>query len=168
MGDSDKQLATDALRILHGARSLSPLEAAEAPRHFLEAMPIEDSGDKLADASMAAVTELVRSLKVNHAASDDLWQDANDPTLSFANEAHKTSAGDSGPRSHYLSFCNSCREMPAALYNCDPTPPMSLAHLNHVALPSPGSKHLESRGVRHDRHLGILRALPERSVPDRI
>ena len=51
-------------------------------------MPIKGSGDKLADASTTAVTELVRSLKVNYAASDDLWQDAIDATLSFANEAH--------------------------------------------------------------------------------
>jgi hypothetical protein len=45
------------------------------------------SGDKLADASIAAVTELVRSLKENHAASDDHWQGAIEATLSFANEA---------------------------------------------------------------------------------
>jgi hypothetical protein len=45
------------------------------------------SDDSLARASIAAVTELARSLKENHAASDDLWQDAIEATLSFANEA---------------------------------------------------------------------------------
>jgi hypothetical protein len=47
----------------------------------------EAFGDKLADASAAAVTELVRSLKDNRAASDDLWQKAIEATLSFVNEA---------------------------------------------------------------------------------
>jgi hypothetical protein len=45
------------------------------------------SDDALARASIAAVTELVRSLKENHAASDDLWQEAIEATLSYANEA---------------------------------------------------------------------------------
>jgi hypothetical protein len=87
MNDGNKKLASDALQILHGARSLPPVEAAEALRPFLESMPGEGLGDKLADAATAAVTELVHSLKHNHAASDDLWQDAIEATLSFANEA---------------------------------------------------------------------------------
>jgi hypothetical protein len=45
------------------------------------------SGDALARASIAAVTELARSLNENHAASDDLWQEAIEATLSYANEA---------------------------------------------------------------------------------
>jgi hypothetical protein len=44
-------------------------------------------GDRLADLSSAAVDELVRSLEANRVATDDLWQDAIDATLSFANEA---------------------------------------------------------------------------------
>jgi hypothetical protein len=87
MIDGDKKLTSDALRILHGARGLPPLEAAEALRPFLEAMRRERSGDKLADASTATVTELVRSLTENHAASDDVWEDAIEATVSFANEA---------------------------------------------------------------------------------
>jgi hypothetical protein len=65
MSDGDKTLVSDALRILHGARSLPPVEAAEALRPFLDSMRREAFGDKLADASTAAVTELVRSLKDN-------------------------------------------------------------------------------------------------------
>jgi hypothetical protein len=34
-----------------------------------------------------AVTPLARSLKENHRASNDFWQDAIEATLSFANEA---------------------------------------------------------------------------------
>jgi hypothetical protein len=85
MSDGNKQLASDALEILHGARSLPPTEAVDALKPFLQGVP--RSGDKLADASIAAVTELVRSLKENHAASDDLWQDAIEATRSFANAA---------------------------------------------------------------------------------
>jgi hypothetical protein len=87
MSNGDKQQASDALRILHGARNLPPAEAVEALKPFLESMRRKGSGDKLADASIAAVTELARSLKENHSASDDLWQDAIEATLSFANEA---------------------------------------------------------------------------------
>jgi hypothetical protein len=88
MAHGDKQKKTsDVLRILHGARTLPPAEAAEALKPFLESMRKSGSGDALARASIAAVTELARSLKENHAASDDLWQEAIDATLSFANEA---------------------------------------------------------------------------------
>jgi hypothetical protein len=45
------------------------------------------SGDAFARASIAAVAELARSLKENHAASDDLWQEAIEATLSYANKA---------------------------------------------------------------------------------
>jgi hypothetical protein len=87
MIDDAKKLTSDSLRILHGARGLPPLEAVEALRPFLEAMRRARPGNKLADASTAAVTELVRSLKENHAASDDVWEDAIEATVSFANEA---------------------------------------------------------------------------------
>jgi hypothetical protein len=87
MTDGDKQQTSDVLRILHGARGLQPSEAAEALKPFLESMRKSRSDDSLARASIAAVTELARSLKENHAASDDLWQDAIEATLSFANEA---------------------------------------------------------------------------------
>jgi hypothetical protein len=87
MNDGNKKLVSDALRILHGARSLPPVEAAEALRPFLESMRGKAVGDKLANASTAAVTELVRSLKDTDAASDDLWQEAIEATISFVNEA---------------------------------------------------------------------------------
>jgi hypothetical protein len=84
---TDKQQTSDVLRILHGARSLSPVEAAEALRPFLESMRKGGSSDALARASIVAVAELARSLKENHAASDDLWQEAIEATLSYANKA---------------------------------------------------------------------------------
>jgi hypothetical protein len=58
---------------------------AEALRPFLDTMRKSGSAD--ARASIAAVAELARSLKENHAASDDLWQEAIEATLSYANEA---------------------------------------------------------------------------------
>jgi hypothetical protein len=87
MSDAGKHLAAEVLHILQGARSLPPAEAAEALKPFLESMRRrEGSVDKLADASAAAVAVLARSLKEKHAASDDLWQEAIEATLSFANE----------------------------------------------------------------------------------
>jgi hypothetical protein len=83
----EKQQTSDVLRVLHGARSLPPEEAAEALKPFLESMRKSGCGDALARASIAAVMELARSLKENHAASDDLWQEAIEATLSYANEA---------------------------------------------------------------------------------
>jgi hypothetical protein len=46
----------------------------------------ENSGDWFANGSAAAVMKLARTLKESHAASDDLWQEAIESTLSFANE----------------------------------------------------------------------------------
>jgi hypothetical protein len=86
MSDDIREKASEVLRILHGARGLPPAEAAEALTPFLDLMHKQGSTDKLASASVAAVTELSRSLKENHAASDDLWQEAIEATLSFVNE----------------------------------------------------------------------------------
>jgi hypothetical protein len=83
-----KELASEACRILHGARGLPPAEAVAVLRPFMEFMRQKNhAGDRLAEVSSIAVSELVRSLEANHEASDDLWQDAIDATLSFANEA---------------------------------------------------------------------------------
>jgi hypothetical protein len=83
--NDNPELAADALRVLHGARSLSPMEAVEALTPFLEGLE-NAMGDQLAVASAAAVTKLVRSLEEHGAASDDLWQQAIETTLSLANE----------------------------------------------------------------------------------
>jgi hypothetical protein len=63
MSDGNKRLVSDALRILHGARSLPPVEAAEALRPFLESMRREAFGDKLADASTAQLRNSCVALK---------------------------------------------------------------------------------------------------------
>jgi hypothetical protein len=86
MSDIIEHIAADALKMLRGARSLPPVDTVEALTPFLDAMGRETSKSKLADASTAAVTELVRSLKENHAASNDLWEDAIETTLSFVNQ----------------------------------------------------------------------------------
>jgi hypothetical protein len=91
MSDGVKELTSDALRVLHGARSLPPVEAVEALMPFLEAMHKEHSTSKLAEASTDAVTELVRSLREHHAASNDLWEEAIEATLSFENEQRSQS-----------------------------------------------------------------------------
>ena len=64
---------------------MQPDEAVEKLEPFLEGLR-SGQGDKLADASIAAVTKLARSLKENHVASDDLWQEAIEATLSYVNE----------------------------------------------------------------------------------
>jgi hypothetical protein len=90
MSNKINETMADALRVLHGARSLPPVEAAEALRPFWSQCGPMPASDKLADASSAAVTELARSLKENHAAPDDLWQNAIEATLSFLNERAKS------------------------------------------------------------------------------
>jgi hypothetical protein len=81
------QLIGDVLHILHGARSLPPAEAIEALRPFMNAMRGRDSGsDRFAAASAAAVSALVQRLEAEGAATDDLWEEAIESSLSFANE----------------------------------------------------------------------------------
>jgi len=88
--DGDAQLAqlvNGVLHILHGARSLSPAEAVEALRPFINTMGNRASGvDRLADASAAAVSALVQRLEADGVATDDLWEEAIESSLSFANE----------------------------------------------------------------------------------
>jgi two-component sensor histidine kinase len=82
------RLVSDVLHILHGARSLPPADAIEALRPFVDAMHNRGSGiDRFADASAAAVSALVQRLEATGAATDDLWEEAIESSLSFANEA---------------------------------------------------------------------------------
>jgi hypothetical protein len=77
----------DVLHILHGARGLPSSEAVEALRPFLNTMRSRASGiDVLADASADAVGKLVRRLEATGIATDDLWEEAIEASLSFANE----------------------------------------------------------------------------------
>jgi hypothetical protein len=81
-------LANDVLHILHGARSLPAAEAIEALRPFMNAMRSRTSGtDRFADASVAAVGALVQRLETKGVATDDLWEEAIEASISFANEA---------------------------------------------------------------------------------
>jgi hypothetical protein len=82
------QLISDVLHILHGARSLPSAEAIEALRPFMDTMRDRASGaDRFADASVAAVSALVHRLETKGVATDDLWEEAIESSLSFANEA---------------------------------------------------------------------------------
>jgi hypothetical protein len=81
------QLIGDVLHLLHGARSLPAAEAIEALRPFMNTMRGRDSGsDRFAAASAAAVSALVQRLEAEGAATDDLWEEAIESSLSFANE----------------------------------------------------------------------------------
>ena len=81
-------LADDVLHILHGARGLPLAKAVEALQPFLNAMRHRVPGaDRFADASVDAVSELVKSLETKGSATDDAWQTAIESTVSFANEA---------------------------------------------------------------------------------
>ncbi|WP_146688052.1 hypothetical protein [Bradyrhizobium canariense] len=82
------KLVRDVLHILHGARSLPPAEAIQALRPFVNTMHRRASeNDRLADASAAAVGALVQRLEDKGVATDDLWEEAIEASLSFANEA---------------------------------------------------------------------------------
>jgi hypothetical protein len=81
------QLICDLLHILHGARSLPAPEAIEAMGPFMEKMRNRASGtDRFSDASAAAVSALVQRLETKGVATDDLWEEAIESSLSFANE----------------------------------------------------------------------------------
>jgi hypothetical protein len=82
------QRINDVLRILHGARSLPATEAIEALLPFMDAMRNRVCGaDRIAEASAAAVSALVQRLESKGVATDDLWEEAIESSLSFANEA---------------------------------------------------------------------------------
>jgi hypothetical protein len=82
-----RHLVHDVLHILHGARSLPAAEALEALRPFIHTMRYQVIGsDRLADASVAAVSALAKGLEVNGEASNDLWEEAIESSLSFTNE----------------------------------------------------------------------------------
>jgi hypothetical protein len=78
----EAQLATAALDILHGARSLPATE----PRDFLDSIstPIPNSA-RLADASDALKT-LISKLETGNAATNDDWGYAIQAMKSLANE----------------------------------------------------------------------------------
>jgi hypothetical protein len=81
------QLACDVLHVLHGARGLPWAEAVEALRPFVNTMRSRVSGsDRLADAATGAVGALVQRLEDRGIATDDLWEEAIEASLSFANE----------------------------------------------------------------------------------
>ena len=88
--DDDARLphaAGDVLHILHGARGLPSSEAVEALRPFLTTMRSRASGiDVLADASADAVSALVQRLEATGVATNDLWEEAIEASLSFANQ----------------------------------------------------------------------------------
>ena len=82
------RLVNDVLHVLHGARNLPSTEAIEALRPFMNAMRDRVSGtDRIADASAAAVSALVQRLESKGVATDDLWEEAIESSLSFANAA---------------------------------------------------------------------------------
>jgi len=77
----------DVLQILLGARSLPSSEAVDALRPFLNTMRSRASGiDVLADASADAVGALVQRLEATGIATNDLWEEAIEASLSFVNE----------------------------------------------------------------------------------
>jgi len=83
----------DVLHILHGARSLPSAQAVAALRPFLNAMNDRAAGrDRIADASIAAVSALVQRLQTRGIATDDLWEVAIEASLSFANEVSGSAA----------------------------------------------------------------------------
>jgi hypothetical protein len=90
--DQLPQLVKNLLHILHGARSLPSAEAVAALRPFVNTMCDCRSGNnRLADAAAGAVDALVQRLEANGSADDDLWEQAIEASLSFANEVASSS-----------------------------------------------------------------------------
>jgi hypothetical protein len=82
-----RKLIGSVLHILHGARGLPSVEGVAALLPFVNAMRTRRSeNDRLADASVAAVGALVQKLEAKGVATDDLWEEAIEMSLSFANE----------------------------------------------------------------------------------
>jgi hypothetical protein len=82
-----RELIGSVLHILHGARGLPSVEGVAALLPFVNAMRTRRSeNDRLADASVAAVGALVQKLEAKGVATDDLWEEAIEMSLSFANE----------------------------------------------------------------------------------
>ena len=88
----------NVLHILHGARSLPSAEAVVALRPFLNAVRDRVAKtDRIAVASVAAVEALIHRLENQGIANDDLWEEAIESSLSFANEVSYPSAVRSAP-----------------------------------------------------------------------
>jgi hypothetical protein len=88
----------NVLHILHGARSLPSAEAVAALRPFLNAVRDRVAkSDRIAVASVAAVEALIHRLENQGIANDDLWEEAIESSLSFANEVSYPSAVRSAP-----------------------------------------------------------------------
>jgi hypothetical protein len=88
----------NVLHILHGARSLPSSEAVAALRPFLNAVRDRVAkSDRIAVASVAAVEALIHRLENQGIANDDLWEEAIESSLSFANEVSYPSAVRSAP-----------------------------------------------------------------------
>ena len=86
------------LHILHGARSLPSAEAVAELRPLLNAVRDQVAkSDRIAAASVAAVEALVHRLENRGIANDDLWEEAIESSLSFANEVSYPSAVRSAP-----------------------------------------------------------------------
>jgi len=83
----ESRLATAALNLLHGARTLPPAQAAAKLRDFLNSInaSIPDSAG-LADAS-GALNTLVSKLETNTPATNDDWENAIETMLSLSNQS---------------------------------------------------------------------------------
>jgi hypothetical protein len=88
----------NVLHILHGARSLPSAEAVAALRPFLNAVRDQVAkSDRIAVASVAAVEALIHRLENQGIANDDLWEEAIESSLNFANEVSYPNAVRSAP-----------------------------------------------------------------------
>jgi hypothetical protein len=87
MSTNESQLATAALETLRGARGLPPAEATAKLRDFMDSIAtIVPPTARLAEAS-GALRTLVNQLEADGSATDDIWEDAIETMLSFANES---------------------------------------------------------------------------------
>lgn len=85
MVDVTGKLADDALHVLHGARQLLPPDALKLLSPLLSRLCACVDPDCYVDAARAALTELINSLKNKNEATNDIWLDAIETTVSLAN-----------------------------------------------------------------------------------
>jgi hypothetical protein len=87
MSDGVKELTSGALRILHGARSLPPVEAVEALRPFSELMHKEHSTEQTCRSLNRRSNGTGAKSQREPRSIERFLEEAIEATLSFVNEA---------------------------------------------------------------------------------
>lgn len=83
----ESQLASAALDMLHGARSLPAEKAVSVLRDFLDSLRSSNSDSSSMAEATASLEKLIQTLEAEGSAPDDDWQSSIESMLSLANDA---------------------------------------------------------------------------------